>query len=188
VSQQTLASIGSGPAYGAWQSVLRSKGIMSGQILVTHREIDDELEGGTLRRAMRANLFADVVSIVNENDVLSDVELRRLAYGGDNDGLAAHIAITLNAKHLCLLTDTDGLMNGSDVIPQVTSYNADMAMDLAGSGNYSGREGMKTKVSAALSAARLGITAHIADSSSDLTAVLSGQAGTLFPNQLHSVV
>jgi glutamate 5-kinase len=93
-----------------------------------------------------------VVPIVNENDTVATDEIRY----GDNDRLAAQIAVTVGADHLVLLSDVDGFYSANpnedaaairfDTITEVTPEIERMAGD-AGSGLSKG--GMKTKLMAA---------------------------------------
>jgi glutamate 5-kinase len=93
-----------------------------------------------------------VVPIVNENDTVATDEIRY----GDNDRLAAQIAVTVGADQLILLSDVDGFYTGNpnedasatryDMINQITPEIEAMAGD-AGSGLSKG--GMKTKLMAA---------------------------------------
>jgi len=181
---QTLATIGSGRAFTEWQFALANHGLMAGQLLVTHHEIDDKDEGNILRKAISANLEADVINIINENDALSTEELRRLSYGGDNDRLAAHIARSVGANTLCLMTDVEGLLDDNGApISTVTVENSLKAIELAGGAGISGRGGMKSKVESALLAARGGVEAHIAHAGAHLLDVIRGRVGTSFSVQ-----
>jgi glutamate 5-kinase len=104
-------------------------------------------------RATLAQLLRyGVVPIVNENDTVATDEIRY----GDNDRLAAQIAVTVGADHLVLLSDVDGFYSANptedatairfDTITEVTPEIERMAGD-AGSGLSKG--GMKTKLMAA---------------------------------------
>lgn len=62
------------------------------------------------------NTFHDrkMLPIINENDVLSAEELRALHNGADNDKNAFLIAKIMRAKHLVLLTNTNGVYEDRD--------------------------------------------------------------------------
>jgi len=51
-------------------------------IAVTHREIDEGSEGPMFQKTMKTNLEHDIVSVVNENDALSDEENKSLKLWG----------------------------------------------------------------------------------------------------------
>jgi glutamate 5-kinase len=91
---------------------------------------------------------------------------------GDNDRLAAQIAVTVGADQLILLSDVDGFYSGNpsedvsatryDVIDEITPEIEAMAGD-AGSGLSKG--GMKTKLLAAKMAIAAGCTMAITEGS-----------------------
>jgi glutamate 5-kinase len=183
-SLEKLASLGSAGMAVAWHNALNLRGILAGQILVTHQEIDDRKEGSRLTSLLREYLEAGDVPVINENDALSNAELAKLKYGGDNDGLASHIARRMNAGRLVPLTNTEGLLDDDgSVMKKITEYNTPFAVEMAGEPEDMGRGGMRSKVDAALAAARVGIQAHIASADVDLEAVLAGRLGTTFAPQ-----
>jgi glutamate 5-kinase len=179
VSDQTLAMLGAPQSVGAWQAAFARHDVLAGQLLVTHREIDDPDEGAMLKRALHDNLSAGVISVINENDALSDVELAKLSYGGDNDGLAAHIAKAVGAQSLLLLTGVRGLIDtNGQTVSMVNKDNLVAAQALAGESDGLGRGGMASKLAASILANESGITAHIAHAEADLLQVLDGVSGT----------
>jgi glutamate 5-kinase len=122
---------------------------------------------------------------VNENDTVATDEIRF----GDNDRLAAQVAVTIGADHLVLLSDVDGFYSGNprvdadakryDVVEAITPEIEAMAGD-AGTGLSKG--GMKTKVMAAKTATGAGCAMTITEGSrmAPLTALLNGEPATLF--------
>ena len=123
--------------------------------------------------------------IVNENDTIATDEIRY----GDNDRLAAQIAVTVGADQLVLLSDVDGFYSGNpredatarryDVIDRITPEIEAMAGD-AGSGLSKG--GMKTKLMAARTATGAGCAMAIAEGSvmRPLRALEQGAPATWF--------
>lgn len=188
-SDQVLASLGSAPAVEAWQQALRGyravdgRRILAGQIQVTHHEIRDRQEGGMLAGTMQQCLDSNVVSVVNENDALSDEEIKAKRYGGDNDGLARFVAARLQANRLCLLTaEEEGLLDdGGNVVDIIKSRDSGWALSLAGEAGKRGKGGMRSKVQAAIAAAASGIRAHIAKPDYPLLDILDRRYGTYFP-------
>lgn len=186
---QVLASMGSAPAVTAWQQALGrhragdGRLIRAGQIQVTHHEVSDTKEGPMLMDTMIRCLDSNVVSVVNENDALSDEEIKKLRYGGDNDGLARHVAAILGAQKLCLLTaDAEGLLDEEDrVVDIVKQRDSNRALSLAGEAGENGRGGMRSKVQAAIAAAASGIRVHIANPDRPILDVLQRRHGTYFP-------
>src|SRR4029450_7294173 len=77
----------------------------------------------TLRRLRQGR----VVPVINENDTTTTDDISF----GDNDFLAAQVAILIGAGRLVLLTDTDGLYTGdprsdpsAELIREVTDFEA----------------------------------------------------------------
>ncbi len=180
---RTLAMLGSAPAFKAWQDALLKHDIASAQLLVTHHEVEDVAEGPNLLLALEINLQHRIITIVNENDALSDTELAKLSYGGDNDGLAAHIAVVTKASALFLLTDQIGLLSDGKLIKNVLASEQEwMAAKncTQATTNKTGRGGMLSKVEAAIQASRAGVGVRIASSGQPLSEVLVGKHGTFF--------
>lgn len=108
-----------------------------------------------------------VVPIVNENDTTATDEITF----GDNDALAAQVAVSLDADLLLLLTDTDGLYTehpdtpGAELITEVVDHSLLRRIDTATSGSHWGSGGMRSKVVAAEMAGSGGVVTHIARAS-----------------------
>lgn len=178
ISLQTAASIGSSVCFQAWDQAFMKQERITGSVMVTHREIDDGQDGKQLQKTLTDNMAFGVISIVNENDSVSNIELAKLKYGGDNDGLASHIARAVGARSLLLLTDMAGVLDqNGQLIESVDSSNMQLVRQVAGEGR---KGGMRSKVAAAHQAAEVGIEAYIAHAMSDYGSVVSGDDGTHF--------
>jgi glutamate 5-kinase len=128
------------------------------------------------------------VPIVNENDTVATDEIRF----GDNDRLAAQIAVTVGADQLVLLSDVDGFYSANpaedpsatrfELIERITPEIEAMAGD-AGSGLSKG--GMKTKLMAARTATAAGCAMAITEGSTmrPLRALQEGAPATWFSAQ-----
>ncbi len=106
-----------------------------------------------------------MVPVINENDTTTTDEITF----GDNDFLAAQVAILLGADLLVLLTDTDGLYTADPRIdptrragPEVTRLRGARALEIGMSTSPLGSGGMRSKVVAAEMATAAGIPAAIA--------------------------
>ena len=136
----------------AYEQHLAPHGVIAAQVLVTLEDSADRRRYLNSRATLAQLLRYGVVPIVNENDTVATDEIRY----GDNDRLAAQIAVTVGADHLVLLSDVDGFYSANpnedatarrfDTITEVTLEIERMAGD-AGSGLSKG--GMKTKLMAA---------------------------------------
>ena len=149
---QAAAAVGQIRLARAYEEVLAPHGITTGQILVTLEDTEDRRRYLNSRATMETLLGLGVVPIVNENDTVATDEIRY----GDNDRLAAQIAVTCGADQLILLSDVDGFYSANpkedatavrfDLVERITPEIEAMAGE-ALSGLSKG--GMKTKLLAA---------------------------------------
>lgn len=156
---QAAAAVGQIQLAGAYEQALAPHSIATAQVLVTLEDSADRRRYLNSRATLEQLLAFGVVPIVNENDTVATDEIRF----GDNDRLAAQIALTVGADHLVLLSDVDGFYSGDpkndpkarrfDRIEEITPQIERMAGD-AGSGLSKG--GMKTKIMAAKTATSAG--------------------------------
>ncbi len=162
---QAAAAVGQIRLARAYEEALAPHGITTAQVLVTLDDTEDRRRYLNTRATMETLLSLGVVPIVNENDTVATDEIRY----GDNDRLAAQVAITIGADQLALLSDVDGLYTGNphvdpaarrlDFVPAVTPEIEAMAGDPV-SGVSKG--GMKTKIMAARTATHGGCAMVIA--------------------------
>ena len=89
--------------------MLAPHGITTAQVLVTLEDTEDRRRYLNSRATMETLLGLGVVPIVNENDTVATDEIRF----GDNDRLAAQIAVTVGADQLILLSDVDGFYSAN---------------------------------------------------------------------------
>ncbi|MBV7393112.1 glutamate 5-kinase [Mameliella sediminis] len=182
---QAAAAVGQIQLARAWQEALAPHDLTTAQVLVTLEDSADRRRYLNSRATLETLLGFGVVPIVNENDTVATDEIRY----GDNDRLAAQVAVTVGAELLVLLSDVDGLYTGNpnsdpdarrlEVVDNITPEIEAMAGD-AGSGLSKG--GMKTKVMAAKTATASGcamIISHGADLH-PLKRLSQGAPSTLF--------
>src|SRR5207249_1685482 len=110
------------------------------------------------RNTLQALLRSRVVPIVNENDTVAVEEIQF----GDNDTLAALVALLAHAHLLLLLTDVEGVLDGKgELIPTIAQIDPE-SMALASGVGSNGTGGMVTKLQAAQIAAEAGVATVIA--------------------------
>lgn len=80
-----------------------------GQLILTRTDLLDRTRFVNFKNTLRELLKWDVVPIINENDSLATAQLKF----GDNDTLAAYVAVSLEADWLFLLTDVDCLFTSN---------------------------------------------------------------------------
>ncbi|UOA23501.1 Glutamate 5-kinase [Sulfitobacter pontiacus] len=165
---QAAAAVGQIRLARAYEEALEPYGITAAQVLVTLEDSADRRRYLNSRATMEQLLSMGAVPIVNENDTVATDEIRF----GDNDRLAAQIAVTVAADRLILLSDVDGFYSANpndapdairyEVIDTITPEIEAQAGD-AGSGLSKG--GMKTKLMAAKTATAAGCAMAISEGS-----------------------
>lgn len=182
---QAAAAVGQIRLARAYEEALEPHGVKTAQVLVTLEDTDDRRRYLNSRATLSTLLSMGVVPIVNENDTVATDEIRF----GDNDRLAAQIAVTVGADQLILLSDVDGLYTANpkqdptatrfETVEKITPEIEAMAGDPI-SGLSKG--GMKTKVMAAKTAVAGGCAMAIMEGSvpRPLTALAKGANCTWF--------
>ena len=185
---QAAAAVGQIRLARAYEEVLAPHGITTAQVLVTLEDTEDRRRYLNSRATMETLLGFGVVPIVNENDTVATDEIRF----GDNDRLAAQIAVTVGADQLILLSDVDGFYSANpqqdpkaqrfDLVEKITPAIEAMAGESI-SGLSKG--GMKTKLMAAKTAIAGGCAMAIMEGSvlRPLQALAQGAARTWFVAQ-----
>ena len=182
---QAAAAIGQMGLVQAYETCFQKHGLHTAQVLLTHDDLTDRVRYLNARSTLRTLLELGVVPVVNENDTVTNDELRF----GDNDTLAALVANLIEADLLVLLTDQDGLFDSdprfnteAELISETRVDSSELDQVAGGSAGGLGLGGMVTKVRAARLAARSGAATIIASGSCDdvLTRISRGEAvGTL---------
>jgi len=172
---QAASALGQAALQRAWQDALGPHGLEAAQILLTSAEIAERRAYVNARNALAALLALGTVPVVNENDATATDEISF----GDNDALAAHVAVLVRARLLVLLTSVPGVLSEGVLIEDGAAART---VEL-GASSALGRGGMESKIAAAELAAGAGIPTLIADGSvvGILTGALAGRArGTRF--------
>ncbi len=162
---QAAAAVGQMGLVQMYESKLRSSGITSAQVLLTHADLADRERYLNARSTLLTLLQLGVVPVINENDTVVTDEIKF----GDNDTLAALVANLVDADALVILTDQTGLYNADPrKEPTAEFVHEAAAGDLAleamagGAGSSIGKGGMITKILAAKRAAGSGASTVIA--------------------------
>jgi glutamate 5-kinase len=139
------------------------------------------------RQTLRKLLEWRVVPVINENDTTTTDEISF----GNNDFLAAQVAILLGAGQLLLLTDAAGVFTsdpranpGAELVGEVSDFSALDRLDIGLAPSPLGSGGMRSKVVAAEMATAAGIPTVIAGglTAGTITRAAAGEpVGTRFP-------
>jgi glutamate 5-kinase len=162
---QAAAAVGQMGLVRAYEAEFKQHGIKAAQVLLTHEDVADRPRYLNAQGTLTALLEFGAVPVVNENDTVATDEIRL----GDNDTLGALTANLIQADLLVILTDQEGLFEADPRVQPDAALVSEaelsdgrlMAMAGASKGEL-GRGGMRTKLTAAYTAARSGAATIIA--------------------------
>lgn len=162
---QAASAVGQGKLYRVYDELLSERGVRSAQVLLTFFDISARTHYLNARQTLRKLLDWRVVPVINENDTTTTDEISF----GDNDFLAAQVAILMGAELLVLLTDADGLYTADPrldpnarLIGEVTEFEELEGLQIGHATSPLGSGGMRSKVVAAEMATAAGIPAVVA--------------------------
>src|SRR5947209_5160136 len=157
---QAASAVGQGKLYQVYDELLRARGLQTAQVLLTFFDMSARSHYLNARQTLRKLLEWQVVPVINENDTTTTDEISF----GDNDFLAAQVAILIGADRLLLLTDTDGLFTADPrhdpaarLIDEVRAFEELEQLEIGVSTSPLGSGGMRSKVVAAEMATAAGI-------------------------------
>jgi glutamate 5-kinase len=161
---QGASAVGQGDLFRAYESRLAAQGTRAAQVLLTAADIAARTNYLNARQTLRRLIEWGVVPVVNENDTTATDEISF----GDNDFLAAQVALLLDARLLVLLTNIDGLLSAdpqldpsAHLISEVSDFDELKALQIGDRTSAFGSGGMRSKVAAAEMASEAGIPAVI---------------------------
>ncbi len=156
-ARQALAALGQAQLIGLWQRFFERP---IAQVLLTHDDLRNRRRYLNARATLNELLRLGALPVVNENDTVSVDELKL----GDNDNLAAIVAVLIDAEVLFIATDIDGLFDANprthplaNLVPEVSELTPEVLAMASGSGSEVGTGGMRTKLEAASKAGAAGI-------------------------------
>jgi len=160
-TKQAMASVGQMQMMANWQ---RFFDVPCSQLLITHGDLKDRQRYNNIKNTLRILLDNKIIPIVNENDTVAIDELKV----GDNDNLAALVALVSDADSLFILSDVDGVFNkdprsnpDAKLIPEITEITDEIYAMAGVTKNHIATGGMKTKIQAAEKATENGIATYI---------------------------
>ena len=162
--RQLFSALGQAKLINLYYDLFREYRLHVGQILTMKESFSTRGEYLNQRACMTVMLENGVIPIVNENDTVSVTELMFT----DNDELSGLIASMMDADTLVILSNVDGIYNGSPsdphsrVIPSVY-HNRDISDYILDEKSDFGRGGMITKCNIARKVADEGIKVIIAN-------------------------
>ena len=164
--KQALAAIGQCELMYTYDKYFSEYHHTVAQLLLTAHNFIDPTQHKNLISTMQTLLGMRAIPIINENDTVATQELNI----GDNDTLAARVAVSVDADLLILLSDIDGLYTADPNknpdaarIPRVDAITPEIEALAGGSGSAVGTGGMITKLEAAKLCTAAGTDMVIAD-------------------------
>ena len=183
--RQLFSAVGQAKLINRYYELFREHGIPVGQVLTMKENFATRRHYLNQKNCMTVMLENGVIPIVNENDTISVSELMFT----DNDELSGLIASMMDAQVLIILSNIDGIYNGSPADPasEVISeieHGKDLSSYIQTSKSSFGRGGMLTKTNIARKVADEGITVIIANGKRDniLVDLLHQELPALFPD------
>lgn len=186
VERKAAAAIGNPILIAAYSRCFAGYNIRVAQALFERHHFSSRGQFLQLKETIAELWKNDILTIVNENDFVSNHELKF----SDNDELATLIAVAFNAAALILCTTAGGFLNHSgNVIPQVENIDSELLQYLRDEKSKHGTGGMASKLSFTRLATSLGIRVIMCGlaAADSFAQALAGRQGTTFQPQ-HSTL
>lgn len=166
--RQLFSALGQAKLINLYYNLFREYHIHVGQVLTMKESFGTRREYLNQRACMTVMLDNGVIPIVNENDTVSVTELMFT----DNDELSGLIASMMDADALIILSNIDGIYNGSPADPDSkviarVEPGRNLSEYIQQEKSGFGRGGMTTKCSIARRVAEEGIRVVIANGKRD---------------------
>jgi glutamate 5-kinase len=190
--KQALAAVGQTRLMRIYSDIFEEEEIAVGQMLLSRGDMEDRRRYLNARYTLEELLRRRCVPIINENDTVTVDELRF----GDNDGLAAVVAVKMQADALFLLSDVEGVFDSNPkhnpqakLIEQIDRVSTSLIEQLCAdskAGSAIGSGGMYSKLMAARLATAAGVCVAISQGKETgiIAQIMRGEfKGTFFPAQ-----
>ncbi|MDZ4655308.1 MAG: glutamate 5-kinase [Coriobacteriia bacterium] len=183
---QATAAVGQVRLVETYAELFAERGMVVGQVLLTRQDTGHRQQYLNACHTLSRLVELGIVPIVNENDTTAVDEIRM----GDNDHLAALVAVMVHADLAVLLTDIDGLYStdprsdaAATLVERIEDASDERLSAAVGPGSAVGSGGMATKVEAARMLMKAGIPMVVCDGSRKnviVDAAAGVPVGTLF--------
>ena len=166
--RQLFSAIGQVRLMDLYYKLFQAYEITVGQVLTMKKNFEEGQEYNNQKSCMEVMLQGNVLPVVNENDTVSITELMFT----DNDELSGLVAGMVGAETLIILTNVDGVYDGSpdDPASKVISRifpGDEVESHISARKSSSGRGGMSSKCNVAMQLAASGIRVIIANGKRD---------------------
>jgi len=181
--KQAYAAIGQSRLMQHWSRLFD---VPCAQMLLTYDDLQRRNRYVNAQNTVSELLEMGVLPVVNENDTVATEELRV----GDNDNLAAYVAVLADADLLIICSDVDGLYDAdprvhsdTSLVPVVETIDRDILAMAGAARSGISTGGMRTKLQAAEKATQRGVNTVLLNgrTTEPLDALSEGTVrGTLF--------
>jgi len=181
--KQAYAAIGQSRLMQHWSRLFD---VPCAQMLLTYDDLQRRNRYVNAQNTVSELLEMGVLPVVNENDTVATEELRV----GDNDNLAAYVAVLADADLLIICSDVDGLYdadprvhNDASLVPVVETIDREILAMAGAARSGISTGGMRTKLQAAEKATQRGVNTVLLNgrTTDPLDALSEGTVrGTLF--------
>jgi len=161
--KQALSAIGQPKLMSMYDEVFEKFGLRMAQCLLTYRDIEHDVSRTHTKNTIDVLLANGYIPIINENDTVAIEEIMF----GDNDSLAAHVAIIAGADLVVLASDVDGLYD-RNIHTDTDAKLIETVSDLSAVESYIGEStttlgtgGMRSKLKAVALSGEAGIDVWI---------------------------
>ena len=151
-TKQAAAAVGQCELMYVYDKLFSEYNHTVAQILITASDVKHEDRYENFINTLDRLLELGTIPIINENDTIATEEI----VIGDNDTLAAIVAVSIKADLLVLLSDIDGLYSAdphfdssATLISEVHELDDQIMASAGGKGSAFGTGGMVTKLTAA---------------------------------------
>ena len=179
---RACAAIGQNLLMDVWREALEPLDLIIAQMLLTREDFRSRKSSQNVELTLQRLLEQGAIPIINENDSVSDEEIRF----GDNDVLSALLASLCKAEMLAILSTAPGLMTSpedGEIIPFVSEITPAIEAMAEGTKSSTAVGGMVTKIEAAKIATMSGCAVFVGSGTKPdrLPLILKGETtGTFF--------
>ena len=182
LQRKAAAAVGNPILIQLYRSYFQKYGLTVAQALCERGHFSNRKQFLQLKETFTTFWGNNIVPVVNENDVISDRELKF----SDNDELATLLAVGFDAQTLILCTSVGGLLDASKkIIKEVGAINKETLALVSNEKSDAGLGGMLSKLTFTKLATSLGIKVIMCglQSKNPFTDALAQKNGTHFTPQ-----
>ena len=155
-TKQAAAAVGQCELMYTYDKLFSEYGHVVAQVLLSGDDIHDPQRSTNVKSTIQRLLELHALPIVNENDAVSTEEIGEHTTIGENDTLAAQVAVTMGADLLVILSDINGLYTAdphthpeATLITEIPSLTQEIWALAGGASSKLGTGGMTSKLQAA---------------------------------------